>query len=279
MIKLFSVSAATLLLAAGAAPAMAQSGPADWSGFYIGVYGSGTETNDQDDERLRFDRNLDGNFGDTVTTAAGADAFSPGSCGGAPNGSAPAAGCDDDSTGVEGGGRIGYDFQFGNFVVGAVAEYSGVDAEDTVTSYSTTPANYVFERNLENLAALRARIGYAYGPALIYATGGAASGEMANRFYSSNSQNTFTATVDDDRADGYQAGGGVEYALAPNLTVTGEYIYTSLEASDFDVRVGRGIAVATNPFVLAPNTTGTDLRRSNGRFGLHAVRIGMNYRF
>lgn len=277
MKRLICTSAAALLLAAGASPALAQS--QDWSGLYAGVYGGATQTNDQDDERLRFDRNLDGNFGDTVTTSMNTDAFSPGSCGGAANTSLPAGGCDDDADGVEGGARIGYDFQFGSFVVGAVAEYSGVNAEDSVTSYSTTPAFYVSERNLENLAALRARVGYAYGPALLYATGGVASGEMTNRFYSSNGMNTFTATVNDDQADGYQAGGGVEYALAENLSVTGEYIYTSLEASDFDVRVGRGTAIVTNPFVLAPNTTGTDIRRSNGRFGLHAVRIGMNYRF
>jgi len=286
MTRVITASAAALLLAAGAAPAMAQSwmpnwdGPApNWTGLYAGVYGSGTSTNDDENERLRFDRNLDGNFGDTVTTSANADAFSPGSCDGAAKSSLPADGCDDDSNGVEGGGRIGYDYQFGSFVVGAVAEYSGVKAEDSVTSYSTTPAFYVFERDVNNIAALRARVGYAYGPALIYATGGAARAEMTNRFYSSNGQNSFTATVNDDKADGYQAGGGIEYALAPHLTVTGEYIYTSLEASDFNIRVGRGVAIATNPFILPPNTTGTDIQRSNGRFGLHAIRIGMNYRF
>lgn len=277
MIKTLTVSAGALMLASVGAPAMAQS--QDWSGLYVGVYGAGTKTNDQDDERLRFDRNLDGNYGDTVTTSLAADAFGPGSCGGSAKGNLPTDGCDEDSNGVEGGGRIGYDLQFGNFVVGAVAEYSGVDAEDSVTSFSTTPAYYVFERDVNNLAAIRARIGYAYGPALVYATGGAARAEMTNRFYSSNGQNAFAATVNDDQADGYQAGGGIEYALAPHLTVTGEYIYTSLEASDFTVRATRGIAVATNPFVLAPNTTGTDIQRSNGRFGLHAIRIGMNYRF
>jgi outer membrane immunogenic protein len=286
MIKIISAAATALLLTGVAAPAMAQSwmpnwdARPDWSGPYIGVYGSATKANDQDDERLRFDRNLDGNFGDTVVTAAGADAFSPGSCGGSANTGDFAGGCDDDADGSEGGVRAGWDFQFGSFVVGAVAEYSGFgNAEDSVTSYSTTPASYTFERKLENLAALRGRIGYAYGPALIYGTAGAASGEMSNQFYSSNTQNSFTATTDDDQADGYQAGGGVEYMLAPNLSVTGEYLYTSLEAPDFDIRVGRGVAIATNPFVLTPNTTGTDMRRSNGRFGLHAVRIGMNYRF
>lgn len=286
MIKIISAAATALLLTGVAAPAMAQDwmpnwdARPNWTGGYVGVYGSATQTNDQEDERLRFDRNLDGNFGDTVTTGTGADAFSPGSCDGSPNGVVPTAGCDGDSAGAEGGVRAGYDFQFGSFVIGAVAEYSGFSgAEDSVTSYSTTPASYTFERKLENLAAIRARVGYAYGPALLYATGGAASGEMSNQFYSSNGMNSFDATTNEDQADGYQAGGGVEYMLAPNLSVTGEYMYTSLEAPDFNIRVGRGVAAANNPFVLAPNTVGTDMIRSNGRFGLHAVRIGMNYRF
>jgi outer membrane immunogenic protein len=270
---LFAASAAALTLSTS--PALSQ----DWSGGYIGVHGGFGQTNDQDDERLRFDRNLDGNFGDTVTTATGADAFSPGSCGGSANGSTPAAGCDDDFDAAEAGVRAGWDFQFGSFVVGAVAEYSGVSAEDSVTSYSTTPASYTFERKLENLAALRVRVGYAMGPALFYGTAGGASGEMSNQFFSSNGVNSFDATINDDQADGYQAGGGIEYRLAGNLSVTGEYIYTSLEAPDFNIRVGRGIAAANNPFVLTPNTIGTDITRSNGRFGLHAVRIGMNYRF
>ncbi len=276
MTKLFlAASAAALALAATPDLASAQ----DWSGGYIGLYGGYGQTNDQDDERLRFDRNLDGNFGDTVTTPAGADAFSPGSCGGAANTGVAADGCDEDFDSVEAGVRAGWDFQFGSFVIGAVAEYSGVSAEDSVTSYSTTPASYTFERKLENLAAVRGRIGYAMGPALIYGTAGGATGEMSNQFYSSNGLNSFDATVKDDQAEGYQAGGGIEYRLAGNLSLTGEYIYTSLEAPDFNIRVGRGIAAANNPFVLTPNTTGTDITRSNGRFGLHALRIGMNYRF
>lgn len=278
MIKTISAAATALLLTGVAAPALAQS--QDWSGPYIGVYGGATATNDDEDERLGFDRNLDGRYGDTVATAAGANAFSPGSCDGAPNSNVPTAGCDSDADGAEGGVRAGYDFQFGSFVVGAVAEYSGFSgAEDSVTSYSTTPASYTFERKLDNLAAIRGRLGYAWGPALIYGTGGYAQGDIANQFYTSNTANSFTARGGDDKADGYQAGGGVEYMLAPNLSVTGEYIYTSLEPSEYVVRVGAGTAPATNPFILPPNTAGTDMIRSNGRFGLHAVRIGMNYRF
>ena len=71
----------------------------------------------------------------------------------------------------------------------------------------------------------------------------------------------------------------MEYALGRGLTVSGEYLYTSLDVDSPVIRVGRGTAPATNPFVLAPNTTGTDMVRGNGRFGTHMFRIGMNYRF
>lgn len=286
MNKVISAAATALLLTGVAAPAMAQSwlpnwdARPNWTGGYVGVFGGGTMTNDQDDERLGFDRNLDGRYGDTVSTAAGANAFSPGFCDGSPNGFTPAAGCDDDADGAIGGFRAGYDVQFGSFVIGAQAEYGWLTgAEDTVTGYSTTPATYVFTRKLENLAAARARLGFATGPALIYATGGVARGDVINSFFTSNTANSFTPRGDDKESDGYQAGGGIEYMLAPNLSFTGEYIYTSLEPGDYTVRVGQGTAPASNPFILAPNTAGTDIIRSNGRFGLHDVRIGLNYRF
>ncbi len=279
---LATASTLTLLAAPASAQTLfGQSGPDSWTGPYVGVFGGFTQQNGQGDERLRFDRNLDGNYGDTVTlaTPAGADAFSPGYCGGGANSNAAAGGCDKDAPGTQGGVRAGYDYQMGSFVVGVVGDFSAGNQEDSVTGFSTTPAAYVFTRTLNNLAAVRARVGYAYGPALIYATGGAATAEVENRFFTTNGANTFTARVDDDRADGYQLGGGVEYALTSNLSITGEYLYSSLDAGDHVIRVTQGSAPATNPFVLAPNTTGTDIIRSNSKFGLHAFNIGMSYRF
>lgn len=277
MKKTLSITLAALL-AGAAAPALAQSGPT-WTGGYIGVYGGAQQQNDQDDEVLRFDRNLDGQYNEQVTTSAPANAFSPGFCGDTANTPVAADGCSSDKTGVEGGIRAGYDWQFGNFVIGGVADISATSVEDSVTGFSTTPANYVFKRKLDYLAGLRARVGYAMGDTLVYGTGGGAYGKLSNSFFSSNTANSFTETVNDDEAKGWQAGGGIEHRLAPNLSVTGEYLYTSLEVGDYNIRVGQGTAPATNPFVLAPNTAGTDMIRSNSRFGSHAFRIGMNYRF
>ncbi|QDH71989.1 outer membrane protein [Brevundimonas sp. M20] len=276
---LLPAAALTLLMTGVAAPALAQSTP-DWSGPYIGIYGGGIDNKEQSDETLIFDRDLDGTFGETVTTAGATDAFAPGFCGGGALTSEAAGGCDSDNTGVEGSIRAGYDWQFGSFVAGVVAEWSAVNLTDTVTGFSSTPANYVFRRELNDMAALRARVGFATGPALVYITGGAAYGGIENSFRTTNTANSFVVQEDEDDADGWQAGAGLEWRLAPNLSVTGEYLYTSLTPGDYIVRAGNtGTTPVTNPFILAPNTTGTDITRSNDEMELHAFRIGMNVRF
>lgn len=279
--KNFAAAAAVITLGAGfASGAQAQSAD-DWTGFSLGVVGGAVMTDDDDDETLLFDRNLDGTFGETVTTTANADAFSPGFCGGSANGPAAGTGCDDDKEGYEGAIRFGYDYQFGAFVVGALAEVGGIEAEDSATGFSTTPANYTFKRSLKELGAARLRAGVVAGPALIYATGGYAGGTIDNRFFSSNGANLFTTASDDEsHVDGWQAGGGVEYRLTPRLSFIGEYLYSNLDVDDdFVVRVGRGAAPATNPFILPPNTTGTDMIRSSDEFKLQSVRVGLAWRF
>ncbi|WP_125255327.1 outer membrane protein [Brevundimonas fluminis] len=274
-----AAAALALMAAAGATPALAQSAP-DWSGFYVGVHGGFLDSHEDKNETLVFDRDFDGAFDDTVVlSGSGADAFSPGFCAGQSSNTTPAGVCDRDGSGVAGGARVGYDMQFGNWVVGAVAEIQGVDAEDSVTGFSTTPARYSFTRNLEHTAGLRLRAGYAMGPALFYGTGGVAYGKIENKFMTSNGANSFTVRTDEDDADGFQYGGGVEWRLAPNLTLVGEYLYTDLEAGDYVVRAGPGTAPATNPFILPPNTAGTDISRSNPDFKTHEFRLGMNVRF
>ncbi|HEV2082319.1 MAG TPA: outer membrane beta-barrel protein [Brevundimonas sp.] len=271
-----AAAALALTVAAGATPVLAQ----EWSGFYVGVHGGFLDTDEDKNETLVFDRDFDGDFDDTVVLSGGTtNAFGPGFCSGQASTTTPSGLCDRDDGGVEGGARVGYDMQFGNWVVGVVGDIQGVDAEDSVTGFSTTPASYIFTRNLEHTAGLRARVGYATGPALVYATGGAAYGKIENRFYTSNGANSFTETVEEDDADGFQYGGGVEWRLAPSLTLVGEYLYTDLEAGEYVVRAGPGTAPATNPFILPPNTAGTDITRSNPDFKTHEFRLGMNVRF
>lgn len=280
MMKIASAASLAVLMAGVAAPALAQSSP-DWTGPYIGIYGGVIDNNEQAGESLIFDRDFDGAFDDTVVTAGGADAFAPGSCDGAATNQLAASGCNKDDRGVEGGVRVGYDYQMGSgLVLGVVGEWSAVNLNDTVTSFSSTPANYVFGRELESMAALRARVGFAAGPALYYVTGGAAYGKINNTFRTTNAANSFVEQIEEDDADGYQLGAGFEWRLAPKLSLTGEYLYTDLQPGDYVIRVGNtGTTPATNPFILPPNTAGTDMTRSNDKMELHAIRIGMNMRF
>lgn len=278
MKTMLSAAALTVLMSGVAAPALAQSAQ-DWSGPYLGVHAGWMFSGQDKDESLIFDRDFDGDFDDTVG-APGTNAFSPGSCDGAALAGSAAGGCDDDTTGVEAGIRAGYDFQFGNFVVGGLAELTATDAEDSVTSFSITPASYVFNRDLERLAAFRARAGYAFGPTLAYVTGGAAFGKIDNSFATTNGANRFTEVVDEERAEGYQLGAGLEHRLTDRLSLTGEYLYTSLETGDYVVRVSNnGTTPPSNPFILPPNTAGTDMTRSNENFDTHSVRVGLSLRY
>jgi outer membrane immunogenic protein len=280
MIKTLFMASTALLMTGVAAPALAQSAP-DWSGPYIGIYGGYAENKSEDDQRLVFDRDFDGQFDDTVVlNGTTNDAFSPGYCQGRALGPAAADGCSDRSGGPQAGLVAGYDLQFGNIVVGAVADISALDSQRTVTGFSTTPANYAFTQELQEMAAIRARVGIAAGPALIYATGGAAYANVENRFSTTNTANSFVEQSNEDNMDGWQAGAGLEWRLAPNLSVTGEYLYTSLDGDGQVVRAGNtGTTPATNPFILAPNTGGTDIATTFDSYDTHAVRIGMNVRF
>lgn len=130
-----------LALAATTGPALAQSDhtAGKWSGFHFGSSLGNSDPRGGDDGSILFDTNLDGSFGDPVRTGTGADAFSPGFCGGIAAGRTPGVGCFEDKGGTALGARIGYDWQFGSWVVGALAEYTAYDVRDGVSGFSTTP--------------------------------------------------------------------------------------------------------------------------------------------
>ncbi|MFD0738944.1 outer membrane protein [Lysobacter koreensis] len=267
------------LLAIIATPALAQSA-GDWSGGYVGGYAGGVMEPDDGNDRIAFDTNLDGNFDDTVRTGTGADAFSPGSCNGVARAPTPAGGCAENSGGAEFGLRVGYDWQVDNWVFGVVGEYGVNDARDAVTSFSTTPARYTMLRKVDGIAAMRGRVGWAFGDGgnnLLYATGGYAQAQIENFFSTSNTANSFTANGDSD-ASGAQFGLGYERRIGEFLAVGIEYLATRLDDDEARVRVGPGSAPPTNPFIRS-NPNGTDFRRSDEDFDLDSVRLTAVYRF
>lgn len=271
-----ALAAGTIVAGVFSTPALAQNDTASWTGPYVGGHLGYSFQNDDDSETVLFDTNLDGDFGDTVTTAAGANAFSPGFCGGRALGGRPDAGCGDDRDGTDWAAHAGFDYQLGSIVVGVVGEYGRNNITDSVAAFSTTPASYTLTRRLRDNAALRARAGVALGDTLIYGTGGIAWGKIRNSFATTNVANTFTNTGNED-AWGYRAGGGVEQRVAPNFSIGLQYLYTSLKDDDFRVRA-QGPAPAANPFIRT-NASGTDFARSGDRFNSHSAHVTASFRF
>lgn len=265
----------TLLLAATAAVALsagaAHAQDMDYTGFYVGGFVGGSKAAENDDETVRFDRDLNGEFGGTADSFPN---FSPGFSGGRATGSNPTDRIDDDEATPAAGIRAGYDVQFGNFVVGGVAEFEQNNTQDSVSAFSTTPANYVLTRELDTMASIRARVGYAWNGYLPYVTAGVAKADVAHSFTTTNGVNTFTGT-ETDHLDGYQLGAGIEKKLGP-VSVGLEYLFTSLEDEDYSLRVAGG--PAASPFRTV-NAAGTDFMRSEDEFNIHAVRVTTAYRF
>ena len=267
-----------MILVLGASRVDAQS----WGGLYVsGLFGSARQADDAS-ETVAFDTGLDGTFTDTVRTSAGADAFSPGFCGGLAVNATAAGGCTDDESGVDLGGRVGVDWQRRRFVAGVLVDVTAPNVKDSVTAFSTTPASYSFTRELHYVAGFRGRVGFGSERVLAYGTVGPAWGRVEQTFTTSNRVNTFVAVNQDDDAGkenvwGYQAGAGVEVKEAARVSVTGEYLLTSLDNRDQSIIRSQGPAPATNPFVLV-NAGGTELRRT-GRFETQSVRVGVTYRF
>ncbi len=264
-------------LASIATPAFAQSDDEQWEGAYIGgSFGLGAQSNDRS-ENVVFDTNLDGSFDNNVNTVLGANAFSPGFCGGAATGNSAAGGCRGDKDGYDYNIRAGYDMQSGNIVYGFVLEGGKSESRDSVTAFSTTPAAYTFTRKLDYSVQARARVGYAARGALFYATGGAAYAKINNSFSTTNGANSFTDNGN-SKSWGYSYGGGTEVKVARNFSIGLEYLYTNFVDDDYVVSVGRGTAAATNPFLLV-NPQGTDMRRGDSDFDTHSIRLTAAFRF
>ncbi len=252
--------------------------------YFNGPYISGSigleSVEDGRSDSILFDTNQDGTFTDTVTTAAGADAFSPGFCAGSPV-SAGAAGCRGNRQNEGYAVRIGYDRHLGNgpIVAGVLVEGARPGVEEFTSGFSTTPASYTFGREIDWAVTARARVGISPGDGrgLFYATGGAGYARIDHSFATSNGANSFTPENARDWQFGWQAGGGAEIMLTRNIGLGLEYLYSSYKDDDYVVAVGPGTAPATNPFLI--ESGGTDMRLSNDRFDYHSLRATVNLRF
>jgi outer membrane immunogenic protein len=277
--------AAAAALAMLATPALAQTGSADlegFNGFYLGLAGGYDVQSGEKGTAVAFDRNLDGQFGDSVLTGTGANAFAPGFCNGrAFDRLSPAAGgrCAKDKDGIAIYGRLGFDIQRGRAVFGVVGEFGTSEITDGVTAFSSTPASYVFNRGIDWEGGVRARAGFTpNNRTLLYGTVGPGYARIDRSFRSSQSTNTFIGRGKRNQF-GIQGGGGVEQRFGSKLTLGIEYLFHQYKDDAFRVRAG---GAAGTPFTNAANggnVSGTDFRRTDEQFRWHSIRATMGFRF
>jgi outer membrane immunogenic protein len=120
-----------------------------------------------------------------------------------------------DLDGFVGGGQVGYNYQIGQFVIGAEADFQGAD----LSSGSNLGLVNV---KTEWYGTVRARAGVAFDRFLVYATGGWAYGNVKTSIPALNFSSDRTHT------GGFAVGGGIEYAFTNNLVAGVEYQYVDL---------------------------------------------------
>jgi outer membrane immunogenic protein len=141
--------------------------------------------------------------------------------------------------GLLGGVQAGYNFQVANWVMGVEADLQWSGQKDNQTciagcDVASLQQSASVEQKLTWLGTVRGRLGYGVGPALFFATGGLAYGEVTTNingtiFGFAPGSFSFNHTK-----TGWTAGGGIERKadffglLGPNWTVRTEYLYVDL---------------------------------------------------
>ena len=273
MMRILLLGVATLAVAA---PAAAQTSPS-WTGLYAGGRIGYVATPLDTGSSVLFDRNLDGQFGDVVTTMGGTNAFSPGFCNGNPSAVRAPTSCTSNNDGLDYAVHAGADYQFGSIVVGGLVEYGRSKGDNVVTAFSTTPASYTLTREMRGTLGARARVGVDIQGTMPYVTAGVVRAKIRNSFSTSNTANGFAVENSDGKQNGYRVGGGFETRVGP-IALGALYLFTNVKDDDFRVNVTRGTGPATNPFVLG-NPNGTQFRRSDDRFKTHSASLTASYRF
>jgi len=155
-----------------------------------------------------------------------------------------------------GGVQVGADYQFApNWVLGVEGQFSWLGGNNNVVTF---PNGFAYTNDQRGLGSVTGRIGYTWGPALLYVKGGYA--------YSDNRETLVLAGVpqafafDHNHRDGYTVGAGLEYMFAQNWSAKAEYQYYDFGSTQF-----------VNPAALAPF--------GSFRNDEHTVKVGINYRF
>ena len=253
--RILHPAAATMFLAAAGlgAPALAQVDQNPWSGFYVGAV-------------------VGGAWGDTkahatVTTGNGAVVVPPADA----RALSTLTSHDESKSGFTGGMEGGYNYQMGQWLFGVEGDWTTLDLKNTNQKTLQSPllinppVTYSLNQQIKTdwMFTLRPRVGYVFGPWLVFATGGLAWSELKYRADFTDTRSpadTLSASAKSTKT-GWAAGLGGAYAFTPQLSLKGEWLH-----ADF----GHVGSATTNSFATI---TPSDSVTSN------IFRVGFDYKF
>ncbi|HEX4408658.1 MAG TPA: outer membrane protein [Xanthobacteraceae bacterium] len=138
-------------------------------------------------------------------------------------------------SGVAGGIEGGFNWQHGNFVYGAEADFNLSSADDTFAPWQFSNPWF---------ATVRGRAGVAIGNVLLYGTAGLAFGELT--------ADTAGNLSEHHTGMGWVAGAGAEVGLTPHWSAKAEWLYLDFSDHNFTV-TGADNGLAANLVRLGVN--------------------------
>jgi outer membrane immunogenic protein len=143
-----------------------------------------------------------------------------------------------EGNGFAGGGFAGLDFlEAGSVVVGAEASFTFLTNEEaavnTVTYPCCAPTEFTLTQTAKPqwLLTVRPRVGVPVGQAFVYATGGWALAGTASEETFTDDFASANQSAAIDPVHGWTYGGGVEITLFGPVSVRGEFLHNTFDAS------------------------------------------------
>jgi len=175
-----------------------------------------------------------------------------------------------DGAGAVGGAQLGFNYQMGMIVIGAEADVSAASLGGS-KSTSANPGTQFTTRSsneLSMLGTVKMRAGVVLGDFLIYGSGGYAYGlvEQKGSITPDNLQTTSAASGSRSGLfSGWALGGGVEYAMAPGMTVRLDYTHYELGQKRMTLQDFTGLA--PSQFATMRIRTAGDIVKAGFNFG------------
>ena len=168
-----------------------------------------------------------------------------------------------------GGGQIGGNYQFSNFVVGLEGTFDRASNNNNTTTGIVVPGGNTIQVTSNNtwISTLAGRLGVAYDRVLFYGKGGGAW--VGNNSFTVTNVTTGASITgsNSNTTSGWLAGAGLEWAFANNWTLKFEYDFIGLSGRTFTVPVG-----SPAPFLVGDTFT-------TGSSNIQMATVGVNFLF